>query len=127
MSATDLAAVLAAVTCLGVVAVAAVLAVRLWMALAKVDGLVHELRTGVDARLADLDARSAEIHDDLHRVDGLIDAAERVTARADTLSRMTYGAVAKPVIKTAAVVRGTSKAARRLKGVGGDPPTADAR
>jgi hypothetical protein len=66
--------------------------------------------------MARIETQATTIDDELHRVDGLISSAERVSARADTLSRMTYGAVARPVIKTAAVVKGTSRAARRLRG-----------
>ena len=76
----------------------------------------HDAAADVDATMRRLDAQADAVDHEMVRVDGLLESAERVSARADTLSKMTYGAVAKPVIKTAAVVKGTSRAARRLTG-----------
>ena len=116
MTATDLATVIVAVLALGLTGAAVVLIMNLRRATEDVSALADALRTDVDDTMARLDDRASAIEDEMHRVDGLLDAAERVSARADTLSKMTYGAVARPVIKTAAVMKGTSKAARRLRG-----------
>ena len=119
MSVTDLAAVILAVASLFVVGLVVWLTVELRRTTDELRGTLERFRTHVDATLTHVESQAKDVDAELHRVDGLLDAAERVSARADTLSRMTYGAVAKPVIKTAAVVKGTSKAARRLRR-GGD-------
>lgn len=116
MTATDLAAVILAVVALGVTAMAVVFIMMLRRAADEVRELTIDLRTHADVTMERIESRATTIDEELHRVDGLIASAERVSARADTLSKMTYGAVAKPVIKTAAVVKGTSRAARRLRG-----------
>jgi len=122
MSAIDLAAVVLSVTCLVMIAVATLVTMRLRSALTEVRGLIEQIRSEADDISARLDAQAAAVDSDLRRVDGLVDRAERVSARADVLSRMTYGAVARPVIKTAAVVKGTTRAAQRLRGAA--PPAA---
>ena len=116
MSATDLAIVVIVVVALGMVAVTTWLLMTLRRTTDELTDLVATLRTDIDASMGVLDDRADEIAAELQRVDGLVDTAERVSARADTLSKMTYGAVAKPVIKTAAVVKGTGRAAKRLRG-----------
>jgi hypothetical protein len=116
MSAVDLAAIILSVTCLVMIAVATLVTVRLRGALGEVRALIDQIRSDAGEISARLDVQAAAVDTELHRIDGLVDRAERVSARADTLSRMTYGAVARPVIKTAAVVKGTSRAAQRLRG-----------
>jgi hypothetical protein len=116
MTATDLAAVILAFVALGVTAMAVVAIMMLRRSADEVRELAVDLRTHADSTMAQIESRATTMDDDLRRVDGLIASAERVSARADTLSKVTYGAVAKPVIKTAALVKGTSRAARRLRG-----------
>ena len=115
MSATDLVAVILSVASLFVVGLVVWLVVELRRTTEELRGTLERLRTNVDTTLAHVSSQARDVDAELHRVDGLLDAAERVSARADTLSRVTYGAVAKPVVRTAAVVRGASKAARRLR------------
>ncbi len=120
MSATDLAAVVIAVAALGVTAVAVLLIVQLRRATDELGEVLSTLRTDVDRTMVRLQDQVAAIEDELARVDGLVESVERVSARADTLSRVTYGAVARPVIRTAAVVKGTTRAARLLRRGHGD-------
>ncbi len=116
MSAADLAAVVIVVVAIAVTAGVVVLVMQLRQTTEELRDVLRGLRADVDATMERLDAQADAVDHELTRVDGLLDSAERVSARADTLSKMTYGAVAKPVIKTAAVVKGTSRAARRLTG-----------
>lgn len=116
MSAMDLAAVILAVTCLALIAVATLVIVRLRSSLAEVRALIDQVRADARDISRRLDAQADSVDRELHRIDGLVERADRVSARAETLSRLTYGAVARPVIKTAAVVKGTSRAAQRLRG-----------
>jgi hypothetical protein len=122
MSASDLASVIISVAALMAVGVVVWLVTELRRSTEELTSALDDLRRNVGASMARLDAQAEAVDADLRRVDGLIDSAEKVSARADALSRVTYGAVAKPVIKTAAVVKGTSKAARRLRrGAEADP------
>jgi hypothetical protein len=121
MTATDLAAVILAFVALGVTAMAVVAIMMLRRSADEVRELAVDLRTHADSTMAQIESRATTMDDDLRRVDGLIASAERVSARADTLSKVTYGAVAKPVIKTAALVNPTNEPAdktsrRRSKG-----------
>lgn len=117
MSATDLAAVIISMAALVAVGVVVWLITALRRATDQLRSVLDDLHNNVGTTVDRLVIQADEIDNDLHRVDGLLESAERVSARADTLSRVTYGALAKPVIKTVAVVRGTSRAARRLRGV----------
>ncbi len=125
MDASDLAAVIIAIAALVATAVAVIVVIQVRRVSDDLRAVLEALGTNVDATLNRLDERTTEVEHEMQRIGGLIDSAERVTARADTLSKMTYGAVAKPVIKTAAVVRGTSRAARRLRR--GPQPETDER
>ena len=116
MSAADLAAVIVVVVAIAATIGAVVLIMQLRRTTEELRDVLVDLRTDVDATMRRLDAQADAVDHEMVRVDGLRESAERVSARADTLSKMTYGAVAKPVIKTAAVVKGTSRAARRLTG-----------
>ncbi|MBS1849001.1 MAG: hypothetical protein JST73_12065 [Actinobacteria bacterium] len=70
-------------------------------------GLLDELADTVD------DARH-----DLERVDDLIGSAEALAATVDGVAKVGYLTVGKPVIKTVALAKGTSRAARRIRGTG---------
>lgn len=115
MSAADLVAVVAAVVALAAVAVAVVMVTRLQRAVDELGAAVAEVRSRAVPAVEALERRAAEIDDELRRAEGLLDRAEVVSARAETLSKVTYKAVADPVIRTAAAMKGTSRAARRLR------------
>ena len=125
MSATDLAAVIIAMCALFAVGALEWIISDLRRTAAQLRATLERFDDHVAVSLDHLNTQSQDVDDELRRVDGLLDSAERVTARADTLSRVTYGAVARPVIKTAAVVKGTSKAARRLRRGSVDPKRPD--
>lgn len=115
MSASDLATVL--------VAVAAVIAVGVAVAvLLSVREAARELRIALEQihrttvpAVAALEVDTALMRDELERASGLLDRVDQVTARAEGISRITYRAIADPVIKTASVIRGTTQAGRRLR------------
>lgn len=115
MSAIDLAAVLIAVAALAAAALLVWLIIELRGTARALRSVMDDIRIDARRRGEALNRQSTAIEQELHRAEGLLDTAERVSARAETLSKLTYGAVAKPVIKTAAVVRGTGRAARRLR------------
>ena len=121
MSASDLAAVLVSV---GVaVAVAALVwavaslaraARRLRRAADKLDQeatlLIEELRTTV-----------ARTDREVDRLDAVLASAESISGTVDAASRLAYRAVSNPVVKTMAFATGTSRAAKRLRGVDEGP------
>ena len=88
--------------------------------------LLRTVRTLRD-ELADFRARSdellTELHEtvdvargDLERVDDLVGSAEALAATVDGVAKVGYFTVGKPVIKTVALAKGTSRAARRMRG-----------
>lgn len=116
MTATDLAAVVAAVTSLAVVAVLAVMVTRLARAVTEVAATLETLR---DQTLPALEAATDAVRragQETERVSDIIDAAEAVSSRVDGASKAAYVALSRPVIKTAAAATGAQRAARRLRG-----------
>lgn len=102
------------------VSFAAVIAISL--VLAKLVRTVRALRTELDAfhersaaALDELTTTVDEARDDLDRVDDLIGSAEALAATVDGAARVGYLTVGKPVIKTVALAKGTSRAARRMR------------
>lgn len=116
MSSTDLAVII--VVIVAFVAVAAAVAVVLSVREASRDlrAVLVELRSSTLPAVRAIEADQAAVRDELERASGLLDRVDQVTARAEGISRVTYRAIADPVIKTAAVLRGTSRAGRRLRG-----------
>ena len=119
MSAADLVIVIVAVVSLATVGVLVGVIVAFRRAIVELGGTLDHIRDEVIPAVNDLQAASARAVADLERVDGLVAQAESVQARADKLSRITYRAVADPVIRTAAVLNGTSHATRRIRRAGG--------
>lgn len=116
MTAGDLAAVLAAVTCLAVVAVLTVAVLRLTRVLSEVEAAVTDIRERALPALDEATAAVRRAGEETERVGAIIDAAEAVSTRVDGASRAAYVALSRPVIKTAAAATGAQKAARRLRG-----------
>jgi hypothetical protein len=115
MSATDLVIMIVAVVSLATVACLVGLVVSFRRATIELKLTLAHIRDEVIPAVSELQAASARAVEDIERVDGLLGQAEAVQARADKLSRITYRAVADPVIRTAAVIKGTSHATRRLR------------
>lgn len=122
MTAGELAVVLAAVLCcLGFAALIVVL-VRVLDALKQVRSEVTAMREETVPLMAELrasteQARSvvAGARQDLDRFDRVIGSAEAVSGAVANTSRVTRAALSTPVIKTAALATGTSRAVRRLR------------
>jgi len=122
VTAGDLAVVLAAVLCsIGFAA----LIVVLWRVLETMRSLraeVAALRQETNPLLAELrastaDAKSAmaEARDDLRRFDRVLGSAEVISGAVAGGSRVARAALSAPVIKTAALATGTSRAVGRLR------------
>ena len=106
---------LVAVVSLATIAALTIVMTRLARAADELTSLLSEVRSTLDESVGRVSSVVDGMDAELRRVGGLVDKAETVSARAETLSRVTYSAVAKTVIKTAAVVKGTGRAARMLR------------
>ena len=116
MTATDLASVLAAVTCLAVTAVLAVVVARLARTVSEVASAVEEVRTEALPALREATDAVRRAGEETERVSQILDAAEAVSTRVDGASKAAYVALSRPVIKTAAAATGAQRAARKLRG-----------
>ncbi|MCU1500686.1 MAG: hypothetical protein JWM12_40 [Ilumatobacteraceae bacterium] len=122
MSAGDLAIVIAAVLCcLGFAALIVVL-VRVLDALRAMRHEVSSLRLQTqplldELRLTTVEAQATmqEARDDLERFDRVLGSAEAISSVVGGSSRIARAALSTPVIKTAALATGTSRAVRRLR------------
>ncbi len=121
MSATEFALLLGVLLC--VVAFAA-LVVVLYRVLQTLKELRRELRVWsertelllADMKESTLDARDAveDARRDLDRFDRVLGSAEAISGAVSGTGRVTRTALSAPVIKTAAIATGTSRAVRRL-------------
>jgi hypothetical protein len=116
MTATDLAAVVVTVVCLAVVAVLVLAVLSLIRTVRELRLTVDQLRRSTLPMVDDLATTVSKAGEELERVDGLIDRAERISHTLDVASRLTYRAVAPPLIKTMSLVAGASRATWRLRG-----------
>ena len=115
MSAADLAAVIVTIVCLVVVAVLVLAIQALVRTLRELRITVDELRSNTLPMVDDLHTTVNKANEELDRVDDVIGRAERITATVDVASRLTYKAMAPPLIKTLSFVKGASRAGRALR------------
>jgi len=122
MTAGELAVVLAAVLCCIGFAALIVVLVRVLDAMRDLRGDVVSLRQETGPLLAELrvstaDAKATveEARDDLERFDRVLGSAEAISGALSGSSRVARVALSTPVIKTAALATGTSRAVRRLR------------
>ena len=122
MTAGELAVVIAAVLCcLGFTALVVVL-VRVLDTLKSLRSEVTSLRVETAPLLADLRASTDTAHavitearSDLDRFDRVLGSAEAISSAMSGTGRVARAALSTPVIKTAALATGTSRAVRRLR------------
>lgn len=115
MTATDLAAVIVAIVCLAVVVVLVVAVQTLVATIRQLRGTIDDLRGSTLPMVDDLRITVDRAGDELERVDGIIDRAERISTTVDAASRLTYKAVAPPLMKTISVVAGAGRATLLLR------------
>lgn len=122
MTAGDLAVVLAAVLCSVGFAALIVVLLRVLDATRSLRDEVTALRLETHPLLAELrastaDAKSAvvEAREDLERFDRVLGSAEAISGAVAGGSRVARAALSAPVIKTAALATGTSRAVSRLR------------
>jgi hypothetical protein len=115
VSALDLAAVLLAVASIVAAVVLVIAAASLVAALRDLRAALAQLRQEALPAVADLRLAAERAHDDLDRVDVLLDTAESVSGTVDTASKLAYAAVATPVVKVMSAATGTSRARQRFR------------
>jgi hypothetical protein len=115
MNATDLAAVVVAVSSVAAVVLLTVSVVALIRTLRALREVAVLLRSETVPVVKDLRDTVEVANHELGRFDELVSTAESVTGTVDSASRLAYLAMANPVIKGVAFASGTAKAARRLR------------
>ena len=115
MTATEVAAILAAMA-VAVLAVGMLFALfSLIATLRLLRSSVEELRTETVPLVSQLRGTVGQANAELERVDNLLATAESVGATVDSASRLAYLFFANPVVKVLAFGAGTGRAMRRLR------------
>jgi len=115
MTAAEVTALVVAVA--ATVALCLLVGVVLWLARAvrALNREVEHLRLETAATVDALQQAVGRADVEMDRTDGLLDAAERITAAAETRARLTSDALSTPMIKALAIAAGTNRAAQRLR------------
>jgi uncharacterized protein YoxC len=115
VSATDLAALIVAISSVVAVVLLAFVLVSISRTLKEVRVAIELLHTETLPILVDLGDTVRVANAELERVDGVLDDAESIAGTVDSASRLAYLAVSNPVIKGIALASGTTRAARALR------------
>jgi hypothetical protein len=122
MTAGELAVVLAAVLCCIGFAALIVVLLRVLDSMKSLRAEVVSLRQETTPLLAELRASTeaakttmAEARDDLERFDRVLGSAEAISGAVAGSGRVARVALSTPMIKTAAIATGTTRAVRRLR------------
>ena len=115
MSGTDVVLVALTVVCLLAVAALAVTVVQLRVGVRQLRGELARFHDTAVPAAVDLASSAQLAAHQVERLENLIDVASSVTDTMDSATAATVRVLSNPVIKTAAIARGTRKAARRLK------------
>ncbi len=105
MSGGEFAVVLASVAVVVAVAVLGAIGVSLSRALRDLRRLLVEIRRDLLPAVQRIEEASGQVTGEVQRVGGLLDVAERVSERAEALSRVTYRALLEPVHAVASLFR----------------------
>ena len=115
LTGNDIAAVVAAVASLAAVVAVSLVMSRLVRGVQATNRALADFQAAVEPLVGDLTAAVAEAEHDLERVDDLVGSAEALASTVDSAARVGYFTVGRPVIKTVALAKGTSRAARRFR------------
>ena len=105
MSGGELVVVLASVAVVVAVAVLGAIGVSLSRALRDLRRLLVEIRRDLLPAVQRIEEASGQVTGEVQRVGGLLDVAERVSERAEALSRVTYRVLLEPVNAVASLFR----------------------
>jgi hypothetical protein len=115
MSGTDVVLVALTVVCLLAVAALAVTVVQLRLGLRSLRVELQRFRETAVPAAGDLSSSAQLAAHQVERLENLIDVAGSMTETMDSATAATVRVLSNPVIKTAAIAKGTRRAARRLK------------
>ena len=115
MTATELAAVIVAISSVALVVLLAVLLVAVTRTLAEVRVSVEEVRRQALPLIDDASRTVATANAELVKVDELVDSAQSISGTVDAASHLFYLAFSNPIIKAMALATGTAKAGRALR------------
>lgn len=115
MSATELAALIVAISSVVAVVLLAVGLVAMNRTLKAVRDAAELLRTEAVPVVEDLGETVRSANVEIERLGGVISTAESIGGTVDSASRLAYLAFSNPVIKTMAVASGTGRAAKRFR------------
>lgn len=115
MTASELAAVVVAITSVVAVTLLVVALGSLTRTLKALRETVEDLRRETLPVVANLQEATRKANDDLERVDQLLVTAESISTTVDSASRLAYLTFSNPVIKVLAAASGTARAYRRLR------------
>ena len=118
MSAGDLVAVLAGIVGLASFGVAVFVIMSLRQSVRELEVTLAEIHEQIVPAADSLVTTAQQLADEAYRANGLLDTLDQIAARSDVVSKATYRAIAEPVIKTASILKGTSRVARKLRGAG---------
>ena len=105
MSGGELAVVLASVAVVVAVAVLGAVGVGIGRSVKELRRLLSEIRRDLLPAVRRIEDASGRVTGEVQRVGGLLDVAEAVSERAESLSRVTYRAVVEPFAAVAALLR----------------------
>lgn len=120
MSGGELAVVLASVAVVVAVAALGAIGVNLNRALRDLRRLLGEIRRDLLPAVQRIEEASGQVTGEVQRVGGLLDVAERVSERAETLSRVTTRALLEPLAAMASLFR-RGLGSRAAAGLTGEP------
>lgn len=118
MTATDLVLVALTVVCLLATAAIAVAVVQLRAGVLQLRDEIREFRERAVPAAEELSRTAQLAAHQVDRLDDMISVAANVTGGVEQATAATVRVLSNPVIKTAAIARGTRRAARRLGGAG---------
>lgn len=118
MSAADLALVVVTVVALVAVGVLAVVMVQLRALVTELREATEEFAAVAQPAAEELTSATDRAAEQVDRLDDLIATTSSVAGTVDTATAATVRALSNPVIRTAAIAKGTRLAARRLGGTG---------
>lgn len=115
MSATELAALIVAISSVVAVVLLAVALVSIARTLKAVREAVELLQTETVPVMVDLSDTVRSANHEIERLGGVLGTAESIGGTVDSASRLAYLTFSNPVIKGLALASGTGRAAKRLR------------
>jgi len=103
------------VVALAAVAALAVVVTRLTWATRELRAAIATFEETATSGAAELSKSARDAARQVDRLDDLIRTTGHITDTVDTATQATFRALSSPVIKTAAIASGTSRAAKRLR------------